>query len=133
MEISYLCPLLEVFDMNTSLRFYCELLEFKIHESAGKKENRDWVWLTWSNINLMLNTAYEGHLRPNQPDAARVAAHHDTTLYFGCSNIDDVYETLVSKGLKLDPPTVAPYGMKQLYLLDPDGYNLCFQWPHKIG
>ena len=25
-------------------------------------------------------------------------------------------------------PRVAPYGMKQLYLSDPDGYNLCFQW-----
>jgi hypothetical protein len=26
-------------------------------------------------------------------------------------------------------PKVAPYGMKQLYVRDPDGYNLCFQWP----
>ena len=25
-------------------------------------------------------------------------------------------------------PKVAPYGMKQLYLTDPDGYLLCFQW-----
>jgi hypothetical protein len=25
-------------------------------------------------------------------------------------------------------PTVAAYGMKQLYVLDPDSYNLCFQW-----
>jgi hypothetical protein len=28
-----------------------------------------------------------------------------------------------------DPPKVAPYGMKQLYVTDPDGYILCFQWP----
>jgi glyoxylase I family protein len=27
------------------------------------------------------------------------------------------------------PPKVAPYGMKQLYVKDPDGYVLCFQWP----
>jgi hypothetical protein len=25
-------------------------------------------------------------------------------------------------------PKVAPYGMKQLHLTDPDGYLLCFQW-----
>jgi len=25
-------------------------------------------------------------------------------------------------------PSVAPYGMKQLYLQDPDRYELCFQW-----
>jgi len=24
--------------------------------------------------------------------------------------------------------TVAPYGMKQMYLADPDGYGICFQW-----
>jgi hypothetical protein len=23
---------------------------------------------------------------------------------------------------------VAPYGMKQMYLHDPDGFGLCFQW-----
>jgi hypothetical protein len=23
---------------------------------------------------------------------------------------------------------VAPYGMKQMSLRDPDGYGLCFQW-----
>jgi hypothetical protein len=28
-----------------------------------------------------------------------------------------------------DPPKVAPCGMKQIYVTDPDGYILCFQWP----
>jgi glyoxylase I family protein len=130
MDIQYLCPLLEVFDMNMSLKFYCEVLGFTIHESAGDKDNLDWVWLKWKSIDLMLNTAYETPYRPERPDVARVAAHHDATLYFGCPNVDEAYQILLAKGLKLDPPTIAPYGMKQLYLLDPDGYNLCFQWTH---
>jgi glyoxylase I family protein len=29
----------------------------------------------------------------------------------------------------VNEPKVAPYGMKQLYVRDPDGYGLCFQWP----
>jgi hypothetical protein len=36
--------------------------------------------------------------------------------------------TCAKKALKLDPPKVAPYGMKQLYLHDPVGFALCFQW-----
>jgi hypothetical protein len=28
-------------------------------------------------------------------------------------------------------PNVAPYGMKQMSLRDPDGYGLCFQWEAK--
>jgi glyoxylase I family protein len=133
MEIQYLCPLLQVFDMSTSLKFYCEVLGFHIHESAGEKDNLDWVWLKWNNTDLMLNTAYEAPYRPERADAARVAAHDDTALYLGCANIDEAYQILLSKGLKLSPPTVAPYGMKQLYFHDPDGYSLCFQWPHSNG
>ena len=32
------------------------------------------------------------------------------------------------KGLDVNEPKVAHYGMKQLYLTDPDGYGVCFQW-----
>ena len=130
MELQYLCPLIQVFDMKVSLKFYCEILGFNIHESAGKKNNIDWVWLKWSNTDLMLNTAYETPYRPEKPNTQRVSAHDDTTLYFGCTTVDEVYQMLLSKGLNLSPPVVAPYGMKQLYLHDPDGYSLCFQWPH---
>ncbi len=78
----------------------------------------------------MLNTAYEDH-RPSVPDSARVAAHGDTGLFFACANVDAVWEYLRASGLSVAPPKMAPYGMKQLYVRDPDGYALCFQWPAK--
>ena len=34
----------------------------------------------------------------------------------------------VRKGIDVQEPTIAHYGMKQLYVSDPDGYLLCFQW-----
>jgi len=36
---------------------------------------------------------------------------------------------LKAHGFSLAPPKTAPYGMRQLYVRDPDGYVLCFQWP----
>lgn len=36
---------------------------------------------------------------------------------------------LKTKGIGLEPPVNAYYGMRQLYFHDPDGYSLCFQWP----
>jgi glyoxylase I family protein len=33
------------------------------------------------------------------------------------------------RGVATKEPKVAPYVMKQVYVSDPDGYNLCFQWP----
>jgi uncharacterized glyoxalase superfamily protein PhnB len=78
---------------------------------------------------VMLNTAYESDdERPVPADRARVAAHGDTILYFGCPDVDGAYEDLRDKGMTVQPPTVAWYGMKQMSLKDPDGYGLCFQW-----
>jgi glyoxylase I family protein len=42
--------------------------------------------------------------------------------------VDAAYEHLRARGIDVKPPKLAPYGMKQLYVRDPDGYNLCFQW-----
>jgi len=49
-------------------------------------------------------------------------------LYFGCPDVDSAYQQLLSNGLRPDPPKMAWYGMKQLYLKDPDGFGICFQW-----
>ena len=76
----------------------------------------------------MLNTAYEYDQRPLSPDPRRVAAHRDTALYFAAPDVDGVYAHLRAKGIPVKEPKVAPYGMKQLYLRDPDGFELCFQW-----
>ena len=44
MNIQYLCPMLMVFDMKESLKFYVDVLGFKIHESAGEEHDIGWVW-----------------------------------------------------------------------------------------
>jgi catechol 2,3-dioxygenase-like lactoylglutathione lyase family enzyme len=128
LTIKGLCPLLQVFDMPTSLAFYRDRLGFEIVDRSRPADDADWVWLRHGPAELMLNTRYERQHRPPQPDPAAVAAHDDTCLYFGCPDVDAAYAELAARGLDLQPPTVAPYGMKQLYLHDPDGYDLCFQW-----
>jgi catechol 2,3-dioxygenase-like lactoylglutathione lyase family enzyme len=125
-----LCPLIQVYDMPTSLRFYRNVLGFEVVRSSPPRspDDCDWVWLKLNDAELMLNTAFEFDSRPPAPDPARVAAHDVTCLYIGCPDVDLAYRQLLAKGLNLKEPKVAPYGMKQLYLKDPDGYGLCFQW-----
>jgi catechol 2,3-dioxygenase-like lactoylglutathione lyase family enzyme len=130
LDIRGMCPLLQVYDMPASMAFYCDVLGFQVHtvDNPAKAPNHDWVWLQRGDIHLMLNTAYEADDRPPQPDGRRVAAHGDTCFYFGAPDVDAVYAYLQEKGIKSENPKVAWYGMKQLYLRDPDGYNICFQW-----
>ena len=120
--------LIQVFDMPTSLAFYCDILGFQVHSSSQPVPNCGWAWLKLNGIDLMLNTAYDDDCRPAIPDPARIAAHGDTCIYIGCPDTDAAYEYLASKGVDLKPPKVAWYGMKQLYLKDPDGFGICFQW-----
>jgi glyoxylase I family protein len=128
-EIRGLAPLLQVFDMPTSIKFYCDGLGFEIVGNDGKPAPHfDWVLLRLNGAELMLNTAYESDQRPPAPDPARVAFHEDASIYFGCPDVDGAYAELRAKGITAREPKVAPYGMKQLYLSDPDGYLLCFQW-----
>lgn len=129
-EVHGVCALLQVFDMPMSVRFYRDLLGFEIVETSPREGDQfDWGLLRLKNAELMLNTAYEQESRPATPEANRIAAHGDTCLYFGAPDVDAVYHHLRDHGIDVEEPKVAPYGMKQLYLRDPDGYALCFQWP----
>jgi glyoxylase I family protein len=97
--------------------------------SSPGKERFGWALLALNGAELMLNTAYEEDARPPAPDPRRRATHEDTAIYFGCPDVDAAYAHLHARGIRVDEPKVAPYGMKQLYVSDPDGYTLCFQWP----
>lgn len=131
-EIRGMAPLLQVFDMRTSIKFYRDMLGFEVATtSTPRGEHFDWALLRLNGVELMLNTAYEEDQRPTAPDPARIAAHEDTAIYFGCPDVDGAYAHLRAVGVSVKEPRVAHYGMRQLYLRDPDGYNLCFQWPTK--
>lgn len=124
-EMRGLCPLIQVFDMDESLRFYCELLGFEIVEKAAAG---GWAWLRCGDAELMLNTAYDAGERPARPDSQRLSAHDDTGLFIGCPDVDGAYNYLRGKEVEVSEPKTAWYGMKQMYLKDPDGFVICFQW-----
>lgn len=128
-DIRGIATLLSVYDMATSLKFYCEALGFEIAGTDGRPgPQSDWVMLRLNGAELMLNTAYDKEKRPASPDSRRIEAHKDTAIYLGCPDVDGAYAYLRQIGINVKKPKLAPYGMKQLYLSDPDGYLLCFQW-----
>ena len=126
-EVCGLAPLLQVYDMPTSVRFYRDLLGFELvnHAPEYAPGRFHWALLRLKGVELMLNTKYEFE---DQRPPKRVH-EHDTGLYFGCEDVDAAYCHIREKGIEARAPQVAPYGMKQLYIKDPDGFSLCFQWP----
>ena len=130
LDVRGLTPLLQVYDMPRSVRFYRDVLGFEIVSTSPAlgTDRFHWALLRLGDAELMLNTAYEfDNDRPAEPDHARTAAHDDTGLFFGCPDVDAVYNELRAKGAPVRESAVTGYGMRQMYVRDPDGYALCFQ------
>jgi glyoxylase I family protein len=133
LQVRDVAPLLFVYDMPTSVRFYRDLLgcEIVTTSPALGDDYFQWALLRLGAAEFMLNTAFESNEnRPPKPDRTR-ADHHDIWLYFSCPDVDAAYKELLSRGVQAEEPVVTYYGMKQMHLHDPDGYKLCFQWPAK--
>ena len=130
-----LCPLLQVFDMPTSVKFYRDVLGFELTGNSPIVHGRDgdyfhWCMLRRSGTTIMLNTAYDEGERPLAPDSARVAAHSDTALFFGCPDVDATFNQLLSFYVTVvEKPFTTQYNMRRFAIADPDGYNLSFQGP----
>ena len=133
--LSGVTPLLQVFDMPNAVRFYRDALGFEIVSQSPlirgtQGEYFHWAMLRLNDVTVMLNTAYDEGQRPLAPDAARMAAHADTALFFGCPDVAETYARFRALGVTVqEAPTTTGYGMKRFTISDPDGYHLCFQWP----
>ncbi len=129
-------PMFRVFDVPTSIAFYRDVLGFEVVSTSvpfdDARDNYGWAMLRLNDVELMLNNAYENNIRPAKADAARVSAHADTSIYFHTRDVDAAYAHLRAHGIAAQEPKVAYYGMKQVYVTDPDGYVLCFQWPAAV-
>ncbi|HVH29117.1 MAG TPA: VOC family protein [Vicinamibacterales bacterium] len=132
-EFQGLTPLIQVFDMPASIRFYRDVLGFVVVTASGPVPDCGWALLRRNTDEIMLNTQYEDEDRPAVPDESRRKTHNDTCFYFGCYDLDAAYAHLQANGVAAQKPSVAPYGMRQLYFTDPDGFNLCFQHPVSEG
>ena len=104
LDIRGMAPLLQVFDMPTSIAFYCGMLGFEVATTSEPGPKFDWALLRLNGVELMLNTAYERDKRPPAPVRARIAAHDDTCLYFGAPDVDAVHKDLLAKGLNGEAP-----------------------------
>lgn len=134
-RLSGLCPLIQVFDMPASIRFYRDVLGFEVVTNSPPYATEDgeplfhWALLRCDGAELMLNTAYDEGERPAQPESLRTTGHGDCGFFIGCPDVDGAYRELQAKGVCCSPPHTARYGMRQLSFSDPDGYGITLQWP----
>jgi uncharacterized glyoxalase superfamily protein PhnB len=132
--LASLTPLLQVFDMPRAVAFYRDTLGFAVVAHSPEIETPEgrmfhWCCLRRDGAQLMLNTAYDTGERPAERDMARWAGHSHTVLFVDCPELDALHAELHARGLAIAPAQTSDYGMRQIEVTDPDGYELCFQCP----
>lgn len=120
-----LTPLLIVAEMPRSLGFYRDQLGFRITQDWSHDGRLAWCRLERDGVSLMLQQACD-------EDGPAEGRGRGVGFYFACTDADAEYEQLQTLGVTVAPPQVAFYGMNQLFLKDPDGYELCFQNPVSV-
>ncbi len=124
-----LTPLIGVFDMPTALAFYRDVLGFTVVSASPEVETAEgwfshWMWLRYGAADMMLNTQYDSNERPT---VAPEKSSKNTAFYISCSDREIAYQELTGRGLRAEPPKMAPYGLKLFSTEDPDGYTIVFQ------
>ncbi len=124
-------PLLMVSDLDRSLGFYREQLGFAVVEEARAGGRLSWCRLELSGSSLMLQQA-------EPEDGSALWRGRGVTFYWVVDDLDALLGDFTHRGLVLSPPVTTYYGMRQLPLVDPDGYQFVFQQPvaessHKVG
>ncbi|CAN5125589.1 hypothetical protein BH23BAC1_BH23BAC1_31410 [soil metagenome] len=119
-KLKSMAPLLQVYDMPTSIHFYRDILGFEVVSSSGEGDEVNWVLFIHNDVEIMLNTMFEKPTRPSTRDLNRQSVHQDVILYFGCSDINyDAYNYLTSKGINLNKPEITRYGLEGIKLNRP--------------
>jgi len=115
-------PLLTVQDIQRSIAFYRDQLGFNLKGQAENEGEVFWCSMERDGVTIMLQ-------QEEDEDGPAEGRGRGVSFYFLCEDADAIYAELLSRGLKLAPPAVAYYGMKQVVVPEPDGYSLCFESP----
>ena len=117
-----LVPLLFVQDMERSAAFYTGRLGFEMTLKWEPEGKLSWCRLERDASAIMLQQACE-------EDGPAEGRGRGVGFFFNCNDAEALHVELVARGLEVDLPTTAFYGMRQVFVTDPDGYELCFQNP----
>jgi uncharacterized glyoxalase superfamily protein PhnB len=118
--IRELVPLLFVQDILRSTAFYQERLGFELTQKWEPDSKLAWCRLVRDGSAVMLQQA-------DDEDGPAAGRGRGVCFFFHCDDAQAIHAEFSERGLTVQPPAAAFYGMNQVFVTDPDGYELCFQ------
>ena len=121
MKLKDLIPMLMCEDTQESIRFYTEVLGFKVTDRMDDVGKSGWASLNHGPIQLMLAS-------PNYiPKPQKVDGRYSQAMfYFYPENVEQLHADVRAKGYETTDLVVRFYGMKEFEMLDPSGHVVVF-------
>ena len=120
MQLRNLIPMLSVVDVERTLTFYQDALQFEVLHRYEENGHVQWACVKSGETELMFARC----------DVAQsvlpLARKEDLVLYFYPDDVESLHATLQAKGYRVSALRQTFYGMKECLLTDPDGYHLSF-------
>ena len=125
MQIKRLTPMLNVSDIERSLKFYQKLVGFELVSPRRAVDQWRWAWIRSGTAELMLSESGGPATRADQMDPAQ----HDgwpAIYYLYPDNVADLHAAVKRQAFQVSDLRVTFYGMKEFEVRDPDGHILWF-------
>lgn len=131
--MAQLTPNIIVDDVNSTVRYYTEKLNFRIlmgvnSEKQGSTEYESdkliWAMLTLNGAELMLQQV--DSIAEELPQFRKSTTGDSLTLYFRIENLSHYYEEINESVDIVKPPYKTFYGTNEFILRDPNGLFLYF-------
>ena len=109
-------------DVQSSIRFYVDVLGFRVVGRMDDVGNSGWASLESGSTSLML-TSPSYYPPPKRRGSNPLT---DTLQYFYTDDVLSLKHRIESKGVRVSDCVVRFYGMKEIEVHDPDGRILIF-------
>ncbi len=118
-NIKQAVPFFMVTNMEESMRFYIEGLDFKMLNSWTPRGKIEWCWLQRDGVALMLQEYREGKVPAEKLGVG-------VSINFTCEDALAIYHETLARNLKPSEPFVGN-NMWVVMFRDPDGYKVEFE------
>jgi glyoxylase I family protein len=128
MRMQSCTPLLNVADIEASLRFWRDLLGFAVASSYEYEGRLAFAMLRSGEARVMLNR------HGGDPVARRARPPYTEAMVFlSVDSVHDLVRDLRAKGFDAPEPSRESYGLDEVIVRDPDGYEIGFTSPVPAG
>lgn len=124
MKINSLTPNIMVADVNATLNFYIQHLNFTLIDTNPTEGTFEWGFVQRDDIGLMFQA--EASLKAEYPELAARPLGSALTLYIRVQGIHALLESLPDAVEVIKPLNRTFYGTDEFAIMDPNGYILTF-------